>query len=64
MIGFARTMVVGQAPAPIAVDRFCALVPANHSASAFVDPAGRAAERVSAVAPPEQVPAVEETVPV
>ena len=59
-----RVMVDGQVPEPIAVARFCGHVPANHSACVFVDPVGRAAARVRAVKPPEQLPAVEDTVAV
>ena len=57
-------MVDGQEPEPIAVARFCGLVPANHSACVFVDPVGSAAESVRALRPPEQLPAVEDTVAV
>ena len=42
----------------------CGAVPANHSAWLFVEPEGRADESVRGLAPPGQLPAVDDTVAV
>ncbi len=64
LIELLSVIVEGQEPLPIEVARFCALVPANHSACVLVEPVGSVVLKVRAVAPPEQLPAVDVTVAV